>query len=123
MLLFCNFFLSKRKKLTPSFVKRKNILKKSFQQKTNLLGYGSNAVLIGFLLAVFSTILGHSIFSWCLKYFSPSFVSASKLCEPVAAAVLAAFLFGEIPAFLQIIGGVLTLTGVAYYSKLERQNE
>ena len=94
-----------------------------FQQKTNLLGYGSNAVVIGFLLAVFSTILGHSIFSWCLKYFSPSFVSASKLCEPVAAAVLAAFLFGEIPAFLQIIGGVLILTGVAYYSKLERQNE
>ena len=46
--------------------------------------------------AIFSTILGHSIFSWCLKYFSPTFVSASKLCEPVVAAVFAGLLFGEV---------------------------
>ena len=94
-----------------------------FQQKTSLLGYGFGAVIVGFLLAVFSTILGHSIFSWCLKYFSPSFVSASKLCEPVAAAILAAFLFGEIPSVFQILGGILILAGVTYYSKLERENE
>ena len=70
--------------------------------------------------AVFSTILGHSIFSWCLKYFSPAFVSASKLCEPVVAAVLAGFLFGEVPAALQILGGGLILAGVLYYSHVER---
>ena len=93
------------------------------QQKMSLLGYGARAVIVGFLLAVFSTILGHSIFSWCLKYFSPSFVSASKLCEPIAAAVLAAFLFGEIPSVLQLAGGILIISGVAYYSKLEQQKE
>lgn len=37
--------------------------------------------VVGLLLAVFSNLLGHSIFSWCLKYLSPSFVSASKLCD------------------------------------------
>jgi drug/metabolite transporter (DMT)-like permease len=87
----------------------------------NLMGYGWNAVFIGFLLAVFSTILGHSIFSWSLKYFSPSFVSACKLCEPVGAAILAVFLFGELPKSLQLLGGGLILGGVYYYSGLERK--
>lgn len=55
-------------------------------QGYSLFDYGMSAVIVGLLLSVFSTILGHSIFSWCLKYFSPAFVSASKLCEPVVAA-------------------------------------
>lgn len=90
-------------------------------QKYRVFSYGVSAVFVGLCLAVFSTILGHSIFSWCLKYFSPSFVSASKLCEPVVAAVLAGFLFGEIPNILQLCGGVLILGGVFYYSRLEQQ--
>ena len=89
-------------------------------QGLSLVGYGLRPVIVGFLLAVFSTILGHSIFSWCLKYFSPSFVSASKLCEPVVSAVFAAFLFQEIPGLLQIAGAVLILGGVLSYSRLER---
>ena len=86
---------------------------------TGLLAYGGSAIAVGLLLAVFSTILGHSIFTWCLKYFSPSFVSASKLCEPVVSAVLALFLFGEAPAPLQVLGGALILGGVLYYSHIE----
>ena len=90
-------------------------------QKQNLLGYGISAPIVGLLLAVFSTILGHSIFSWCLKFFSPAFVSASKLCEPVAAAMMAGILFGEIPTPLQLLGGALIIGGVAYYSRIERE--
>lgn len=89
-------------------------------QRDDLFGYGISGILVGLLLAIFSTILGHSIFSWCLKYFSPSFVSASKLCEPVVAALLAAFLFAEFPTILQIGGGALILGGVFYYSKVEQ---
>ena len=80
-------------------------------------------VIVGLLLALFSTILGHSIFSWCLKYFSPAFVSASKLCEPVVAGILAAFLFGELPGALQLMGSILILGGVWYYSRLEIRSE
>lgn len=90
-------------------------------QGSNLFDYGLSGAIVGFLLAVFSTLLGHSIFSWCLKYFSPSFVSASKLCEPVVAAILAGFLFGERPTALQLAGGVFILGGVLYYSKLEQE--
>ncbi len=87
----------------------------------SLFGFGYSAVIVGLALAVFSTILGHSIFSWCLKYFSPAFVSASKLLEPVVAAILAAFLFGEWPVPLQLVGGGLILGGVYAYSRLERK--
>lgn len=91
-------------------------------QKVSVFAFGWNAVIVGLLLAVFSTILGHSIFSWCLKFFSPSFVSASKLCEPVVAAILAGILFGEIPSGVQALGGALVLGGVFYYSKIENAN-
>ena len=83
--------------------------------------YGMSAIIVGLLLAVFSTILGHSIFSWCLKYFSPTFVSASKLCEPVVAAIFAGFLFGEVPKIPVFLGGVMIIGGVLYYSKIERE--
>lgn len=91
-----------------------------FVQGQGLLDYGISAVIVGLLLAIFSTILGHSIFSWCLKYFSPSFVSASKLCEPVVAAILAGILFGEGLKPLQVVGGILILGGVYCYSRIEK---
>ena len=88
-------------------------------QGQGLTAYGSSPIWVGLALAVFSTILGHSIFSWCLKYFTPAFVSASKLCEPVVAAIMAGFLFGELPGWLQAIGGGLILGGVLWYSRIE----
>lgn len=90
-------------------------------QGQSLWGYGFSPVIVGLLLAVFSTILGHSIFSWCLKYFSAAFVSASKLCEPVVAALVAIPLFWEIPQPIQIVGGLLILGGVFWYSRQENK--
>ena len=92
-------------------------------QGYGLFDYGFSAIVVGALLAIFSTILGHSIFSWCLKYFSPSFVSASQLCEPVAASAIAAFLFAEIPTVFQILGGGLILGGVCWYSVIEKKGQ
>lgn len=92
-------------------------------QNYNLFAFGFSAPIVGLLLSLFSTILGHSIFSFCLKYFSPSFVSASKLCEPVVSAALAAILFREIPSTLQIFGAVLVIGGVLFYSVVENKNK
>ena len=89
-------------------------------QGYRLFDYGISAVVVGLLLSIFSTILGHSIFSWCLKYFSPAFVSASKLCEPVVASIMAGILFGEMPVLLQVAGGVMIIGGVYYYSRIEK---
>ena len=96
------------------------ILVTAFQQYA-ISTFETSAILVGFFLAVFSTILGHSIFSWCLKYFSPSFISASKLCEPIVAAAVAAVLFREVPRVLQVIGGAIVIIGVFMYSRQERK--
>ena len=90
-------------------------------QNTGLLASGANPVVVGFLLALFSTILGHTIFSWALKFYSPSFVSACKLLEPVGAGILAVFLFGEIPAPVALLGAALILFGVRFYAKIEQK--
>jgi drug/metabolite transporter (DMT)-like permease len=92
----------------------------SQMQNQRLLGYGMNPVLVGFALAVCSTLLGHTIFSWALKFFAPSFVSACKLLEPVGAGLLAVFLFGEIPGAMALIGAAMILLGVWYYAKIEQ---
>jgi len=55
------------------------------------------------------------------EIFYTGIVSASKLCEPVVAAIFAGFLFGEVPALPVFIGGAMILGGVLYYSKIETE--
>ncbi len=90
-----------------------------FATGTSIYGYGMKDVILGLLLGISCTLLGHSVFSWCLKYLSPSFVSSAKLLEPVFASVLAVFIYKEIPSVLQIIGGIIVIQGVYLYSKYE----
>lgn len=90
---------------------------------TPLAGYGGREWLIGLGLAVLCTLMGHSLFSWCLKYLSPAYVSAAKLCEPVFSGILAVPLFGEIPAPLQLLGAILVLGAVLLYTKAEKPAE
>ena len=90
-------------------------------QDQSIWAYGTRPVIVGAALALFSTILGHSIFSWCLKFFSPSFVSACKLLEPVGAGVMAAILFWEIPGVMALTGAAMILLGVWYYAKIEQK--
>ena len=87
---------------------------------TPLLGYGGRELLLGLALSVLCTLLGHSLFSWCLKYLSPSYVSAVKLCEPVFSALAAIPLVGEVPGPLQLTGGVVVLGAVLLYTRAER---
>ena len=87
---------------------------------TPLAGYGGREWLIGLGLAVLCTLMGHSLFSWCLKFLSPAYVSAAKLCEPVCSGALAVPLFGEIPTGLQLLGAAVILGAVFLYTWAER---
>ena len=86
---------------------------------TPLTGWAFKDIGVAFLLAVFCTLLGHSIFSWCLKYLDPAYVTAMKLCEPVFASLLAIVIFIEIPSWLQFIGVIVILLSVFFYTKLQ----
>ena len=77
-------------------------------------------------LAFFSTILGHALFSWCMKYLPATAVSLSVLGEPVLAAVIAFFLFGEKFTAGQLIGSLIVLISIFGYlleeNKQHQQN-
>lgn len=90
-----------------------------FISHTPIYGYGINEIILGLLLGISCTLLGHSVFSWCLKYLSPSYVSSAKLLEPVFASILAVLIYGEIPQVSQIIGSIIVIGGVYMYSRYE----
>lgn len=84
---------------------------------TPLLGYEPFNWLTALGMAVFCTLLGHSVFSWGLRYESASFISTVKLLEPVFAALLGLLLFREIPKTQVILGGCIVILGVFVYTR------
>ncbi|MFZ5647993.1 MAG: DMT family transporter [Bacillota bacterium] len=68
-------------------------------------------------LALVPTIFGHTVFNWALKYVKAAVVSVSILGEPVGATILAYFIFGQIPAVLQVAGGIIIITGLCIFIK------
>lgn len=89
---------------------------------TPVTGWPLKEHLIGIGLAVLCTLLGHSLFSWSLKYISPSYVAAAKLCEPIFSSALAIPLFLEIPAPIQLVGAAIILAGVLLYTLAENKS-
>lgn len=69
------------------------------------------------LLAVFPTLLGHTLFNWSLKWVSTNVISMAILFEPVGVALLAFFILGETLKWTQIIGGLIVLSGLFLFSK------
>lgn len=84
---------------------------------TALSGWGTVNLLTALGMAVFCTLLGHSVFSWGLKYLPPAFISTANLLEPVLASVWGLFLFGERPGIQVVLGGAVILLGIGLYSR------
>lgn len=82
---------------------------------------GSRDLWIALALAVVCTLLGHSIFSWGLRYEKATFISAVKQLEPVFAALLALMLLGEMPTVSLLLGGPLMIGGIWWYSRCKGQ--
>lgn len=86
---------------------------------------GYSASDFGFILAmvVCCTLLGHSVFSWGLKYVSAAYISTAKLGEPVFATIMGVILFSEIPRVNQLIGGIIVLGGIVLYLLTKDKSE
>lgn len=63
-------------------------------------------------LAIFPTILGHSLFTYCLNYMNVNFMSCMTLVEPVLAAAFAWWLFDEPLTEWAALGFALTCAAV-----------
>lgn len=88
---------------------------------TPLFGYDAVNWLTTFVMAVFCNLMGHSVFSWGLKYLPPSFISTVKLLEPVFASVWALLLFREKPGLPVLLGGIVVLLGIALYCRITEE--
>lgn len=75
-------------------------------------GFPSKDWLIFLGLAVFPTLLGHTIFNGIIKWVSTSVISTSILGEPIGSTILAYFILGERIQWSQWIGGVVILLGI-----------
>lgn len=68
-------------------------------------------------LTVGPTLLGHAVFTYCLNYLNVNFMTCATLFEPVIAALVATWVFGEhvtgqtVGAFMLVSLGVLILYG------------
>jgi drug/metabolite transporter (DMT)-like permease len=91
--------------------------------RTPLYPYALKEWAIFLALAVFCTILGHSIFSWSLAYVKPTFLSVAILGEPVFATIWAALIFAEYPTYYNIIGSSVIILGIYLFSKAETKAE
>lgn len=80
--------------------------------KIQLYPYSLREYFIFFLLAIIPTIFGHTIYNWILKNVEATIVAISLLGEPIGSTILAIIVFNEIPGFLTLIGGPITLIGI-----------
>lgn len=78
-------------------------------------GYAPVNLLSALGMAVFCTLLGHSVFSWGLRYESAAFIATVKLLEPVFASVLGLLLFREALSLTAVLGGLAVILGVFLY--------
>jgi len=80
--------------------------------RTPLGPFPGRAYLWIFLLALVPQTLGHSLYNWALRHVKAYVVGVAVLGEPLGAAILAVFLFKEIPGPASFLGAGLILVGV-----------
>ncbi|MBC7108865.1 MAG: DMT family transporter [Methanomassiliicoccales archaeon] len=74
--------------------------------------YPVHELTIFLSLAIVSTIFGHTLFNYSLKYLPATFISISFLGEPIGATLFAALFLGETPSVVAIFGGSLVVIGI-----------
>jgi len=85
-----------------------------------LTGYPSTDWLWFFCLALFPTLLGHSIFNWIIKWLNTTTISMGILGEPVGTAILAYFILGEGVTLPQWVGGLIILFGIYLFIRFNQ---
>lgn len=85
---------------------------------TPFTGYPPRDWLLFAALALVCTVMGHTVFSWVLRYVQASVVSVSILGEPLGAILWASVFLGEPPTLRQIIGGAVIFSGLYLFTQV-----
>ncbi len=71
------------------------------------------------LLALVSTLLGHSMANVSLKYFKAATVSALMMSGIVTGPLIVFLFLNDVPTMFSAIGGTIILIGLAWYMRVE----
>lgn len=83
-----------------------------FASGTPVYPYPLKEFALFFLLAFFSSILGHTVYNYLMKYYSSTLISITTLMEPVFASLMAVLIFKEIPSAYTVLGGIIIIGGI-----------
>lgn len=86
-----------------------------------LFPYDSFNWIVFLLLAIFPTLLGHTVMNWSLKWIKASTISMAILFEPVGSTIMAYFLFQENIIWTQATGGLVVIGGIILFTINERK--
>lgn len=89
---------------------------------TKFTGYPTSDYFWMAVMGVVNQIGAHALFNWCLGYVSALYVATLENLEGFISTIAAFIIFAEIPTIWQVIGGVIIVAGVIYYSKHEEES-
>ena len=82
-----------------------------------LSGHSAEGYLWVLVATLLSQLIAHPAFNFVLAYLSPTFISIASQSIIVIAAILAFFLFHEVPGIGQVVGSVIIMTGIIFAIK------
>ena len=88
------------------------LLASSLVLDNQLTGYSINNYFRLFMLGLVPTLIGHTAFSYSVKFVSPTVIAAVPLGEPIIASYLAWLLFAERAPFYVLGGGLIVFIGM-----------
>ena len=88
------------------------LLVSSLLLENPLMGYTINNYFWLFMLGLIPTLIGHTAFSYSVKFVSPTVIAAFPLGEPIIASYLAWLLFAEQVPFYVAGGGLIIFIGL-----------
>ena len=81
---------------------------------TPVTGYSAQGYLWVVIVTILAQAMGHLIMNLALQHFTATALAIILQTAVVGSAVIALFLFGEIPSLVQVIGSALVIYGVVF---------
>ena len=77
------------------------------------------------LIIIFSNVIGHNMYGWLLRFYTPTFLAFASFLTPIFAAFYAWLLIGETIAWHFYLSTSLVIVGLAifYHGELKSQKE
>jgi drug/metabolite transporter (DMT)-like permease len=89
--------------------------------KNAFTGYSAQTWLVFLVAAIVAQIMGYVSVSYALGHLPASIVSPTMIGQPILTTLLAIPLLGEIPFPVQILGGLIALTGIYIVNQTQLQ--